>query len=457
MKIQKFFLLSIVCSLLVYANNQIQDEVDSEEAQVGNNTQTSQDKDSNGFFLHGGLEVFNRTSFSLKQIIPSNSYGYVLAHLSGGYHYKGFEVVLGAVSAGLSHDTSNGLGFNYVGNYVWYNLEVATANTAHRTFVHNAHIKYENDMMSIKAGRFLQENDDWFNSYAEGINAVFKFANHYHIKLFGTSSLALVGYGWLNDFSRAYSTYGIVNAEIGYENDFLKTALFAYYGYKEYIAPGLNLELYFGKQDFIAYTTKINALFPIHSQSIESIGRYYFGGSVNGGSFNSSPVGFTSSILVRQDIDFFDTYKIALAVYKNIGNANARMGLFGNPIGIDVFDNSVYEHGTSLNASVAPDALSALIFTQAKYENLAKYVKSISVGLDGRYTTSPSADEYSIKLNFNWGITKGLSLGLILNYYTHTIKNSSWYNGGLDGIALNQDAHYRLDRSYLMSRIAYEF
>ena len=197
-------------------------------------------------------------------------------------------------------------------------------------------------------------------------------------------------------------------------------------------------------EDFIAYNTKITAIFPIHPASIVDIGNYYFNGF-------KDPTGFTSSILVRQDIDFFDTYKVALAIYKNIGNANARIGLFGNPIGIDIWDNSVYTTGASLNASVAPDALSVLLFTEARWDNLAKWVKSLSVGIDGRYTTAPSADEYSLKLLVDWGITDTIKLGVIINYYTHFMYSSAWDNEGV------VSGNHILDRSYLMTNIAYNF
>lgn len=398
-----------------------------------------------GVFLTGGIEIFNKTSFHTKQILPSNSYGYVLGDLNVGYKYKFFEVMLGGVAAGLTYDSTRGLAYNYVGYYPGWNLnQEPTRDNTSNIFIHNAFIKFDNDMVNVKLGRFQQEDDDWFDSYAEGANIVFKFAKYWHIKLFGSTTVALVGNGWLTDFSTVYSTYGIVNAEAGFKNDTAKFDIYVYYGYREYVAPGFNLNLNFGTKDFIAYNTKITAIFPIHPASIVDIGNYYFNGF-------KDPTGFTSSILVRQDIDFFDTYKVALAIYKNIGNANARIGLFGNPIGIDIWDNSVYTTGASLNASVAPDALSVLLFTEARWDNLAKWVKSLSVGIDGRYTTAPSADEYSLKLLVDWGITDTIKLGVIINYYTHFMYSSAWDNEGV------VSGNHILDRSYLMTNIAYNF
>lgn len=403
---------------------------------------------SDGIFFHGGLEVFNKTAFSTQQTsknpLPTASYGYVLGELSVGYKYKAFEVALGGVAAGITIDSTNGLAYNYVGaNPGWNLTQTATADNASRMFIHNAYFKYSRENFEIQLGRFAK-NSDWVAAYVEGVDAFYSFAKHYHVRIFGMSTLALVGAGWLNTFATTYSSYGLMNAEFGYTSEMIKADIFAYYGIREYFAPGFNLELSFGKPESVAFTTKINVLFPYQFESMLDIDKYFWG------DFGAKNTGFTSSILVRQDVDFYDKYKVALAIYKNINNANARMGLFGNPIGIDVWDSSVYTTGSSLNASVAPDAFSFLFFTQVQYENMAKYVKRLVVGLDGRYTNAPSANEYSLKLHANWEIIDNLSLSAILNYYTMDMINPmAW--GGIT------NPRYTADRSYLMTTIAYMF
>lgn len=441
MRLHKILIFSALSLSMLYAR---QNEIAIMEQEHKNTESTIEQE--NGVFLHGGLEVFNKTAFSTKQALPNNSYGYALGQLGVGYKYNDFQVMIGAVAAGLTYDSTKGLGYNYVGAYPGYlNDKDATADNTHNAFVHNAYIHYQTDSLNIKAGRFEQEDDDWFDSYAEGINAVYKFADNFHVKFFGSSTVALVGNGWLTDFSTTYSTYGILNAEVGYNNDFLDAKAYVYYGAKEYVAPGLSVSANFGDKESVSYTTKLVALFPIHSKSILDIGNHFFADF-------KDPTGFTSSILVRQDIDIYDTYKIALGVYKNIGNANARMGMFGNPIGIDIWDNSVYGTGRSLNASVAPDALSVLLFTEARYEKLAKFVESLSFGLDGRYTTAPSATEYSLKFIIDWQIIDSVSLGLIANYYTHIMQNDAWNDSDI-----TISGRHVLDRSYLMSSVTYAF
>lgn len=413
------------------------------------NTESFIDSKQDPWILHGKLEVFNKTAFKIKQILPNNSYGYVLGSLSAGYQWKKFSVMLGGVAAGLSYDsTPDNRAIGHVGNYPGWNVLDGKSSVSN-AFIHDANIHYRDIVgsgyqLDVKVGRFQQEGDDWFDSYAEGVNAIMDF-NNYHIKLFGTTTVALVGSGWVNDFTNVYSTYGILNAEFGYRLDYnnylLNMKAYVYYGAKEYVAPGGNITLSFINDNDITYTTSLIALFPIHSASIRDLNRYFF-------SAFKDPVGFTSTLFVRQDIDFFNFYKVSLALYKNIGNANARMGLFGNPIGIDIWDNSIYSTGNALNASVAPDAFSVLLFNTITTEKCFQYC---SASLDLRYTTAPSADEYSLKLTYDLQIRRELSLKLIANYYTHVMKMDGWDESG------EVKGRHVLDRSYLMSQITYEF
>lgn len=407
------------------------------------------DKTEDGLFFHGGLEQYNKLAFATKETntnpLPSVSYGYMLGELTAGYKYKSFEVALGMVGAGLAYDSSNGLAFNYIGYYPGWNLNQSpSADNASRLFIHNAYLKYSIENLEITAGRFAKDSD-WVSAYVEGVDAIYSFSKKYHVRLFGMSTLALVGAGWLNNFATTYSSYGLINAEFGYTSEMLKAEIFGYFGASEYFAPGFDVTLFFGKRENIAYTTKINMLFPFQFSGIETLGNYFFG------DFGAKTTGFTGSILLRQDVDFFDKYKVAFAIYKNINNANARMGVFGNPIGIDVWDSSAYTTGSSLNASVAPDAFSLLLFTEARLGDMAKYLRGVTIGLDGRYTTAPSANEYSLKLSAGCDIVENLSVELTLNYYTMDMKDPAAWG------SITNKGRYFVDRSYFLTRIAYSF
>ncbi|PAU99474.1 hypothetical protein B9T66_07220 [Helicobacter sp. TUL] len=400
----------------------------------------------NGFFYTGGMELYNKNATTLAGSFPNNTYGYALGQLNVGYKHNGFEIVLGGAGAGLTHDSTKGLAFNHVGYWSGYRNDlVGSQANAHNIFVHNAYMRYEDENIDIKLGRFKQENDDWIDAYVEGMNAIVR-AGGFHLKLFCTSGIAFAGGGWFMDYERLFSTYGILNAEVGYANEHVKFDTYVYYGDREYIAPGANLEIYAGDSDMLGSTTKLTALFPIHNKGINSLGRHYF---ANFGDGDSS--GFSASLVARQDFDFLRHYNVSLAVYKNIGNANARMGQPGNPLGFYTLDNSVYSTGPALNAFLAPDAFSALFFSNVALG--ATKAGNFVFGLDGRYTTAPSAREHALKLHVDWEIDSHLTLGLIATYYISTpLEAGVW--------ALNGESYEvgkALDRSYVISQINYNF
>lgn len=411
---------------------------------------TESSKQSNGFFYSGGMELFNKNATTLAGSFPNNTYGYALGQINVGYKHNGFEIVLGGVGAGLTHDSTKGLAFNHIGYWSGYmndNASGAWQANAHNIFVHNAYMRFQNANFDIKLGRFKQENDDWIELYVEGVNAIMR-AGGFHLKLFGTSGIGIVGNGWLMDYERLFSTYGILNAEVGYQNEHIKFDAYVYYGNREYIAPGVNLEIYAGDSDSLGSKTKLTALFPYHHKGINDIGRHYFADFGDGDSS-----GWTSTLLARQDFDFLRRYNVALAVYKNIGNANARMGQPGNPIGIYTLDNSVYSTGPALNASLAPDAFSALIFTKVRLDT--SRVGGFCFGVNGRYTTAPSAREHSIKAYVDWEIDPHLTLSVIGTYYIHTpLEANVWLLGGVNA---SYEVGKALDRSYVISQISYNF
>lgn len=436
---QKLLITLSLLSLGLWA----QDSLDSVERSTESSKQ-------NGFFYSGGMELFNKNATTLAGSFPNNTYGYALGQINVGYKYDNFEVVLGGVGAGLTHDSTKGLAFNHIGFWSGYHNELnpersSARDEAHNLFVHNAYVRFQNESLDIKLGRFKQEDDDWIDVYAEGANAILR-ARGLHLKLFSTSGLAIVGSGWLMDYERLFSTYGILNAEVGYANEHFKLDAYVYYGNREYIAPGVNLEVYAGDRDTLKSTTKLTALFPYHHKGMEGIRRHYFADFGDGDSS-----GWNATLVARQDFDFLRHYNVALAVYKNIGNANARMGQPGNPLGLYTLDNSVYSHGPALNALVAPDAFSALFFSNITLSS-AKAGDFI-FGLDGRYTTAPSAREHSLKAHIDWEVDSQLTLSLIATYYISTpLEANVWAINGA-----SYEAGKALDRSYVISQVGYSF
>ncbi|WP_288643972.1 outer membrane family protein [uncultured Helicobacter sp.] len=434
----------------------ITQELDSQERNLNERESSAKQK----FALEAGVEIYNKFGLNGRGASPTDSYGYVLGQINGIYSYKGLEIKLGGAGAGLTYDstrygygaggfasTSGGFvneAYNYIGYWTGYDAKSpSSSNNTHNYFIHNANISYKGEHFSIIGGRFYENDENYYNAYAEGIKLKANSQNLY-AQISGISSGALVGDGFFWDYTRAYTPNGLLSANFGYKNDHFDLSAFYYYGISEYSAPGINASATFGNPSKIASNTRLNVIFPIYD-SFTQIGVLLT-------PLADKKPDFTSSILIREDIDFLDHYGVSLALYKNIGFANARIGLFGSPLGVNIWDNSVQVLGASLNAIAAPDALTTMIFTRAHYENLAPFVTALEFNLDGRYTTAPSSDEYSLKFSTIWSVTQKIDVLFIANYYTSVVKNIAWSRVSDSAFS----GTTTIDRSYLMTKINFK-
>ena len=446
-------------------------------------------EESHPFSFSAELEAFNKFGF-YNVVSPTDSYGYILGTLSGIYAHKfandsTLKVELGAAGAGLAYDSTHrrvfesaGLGYNYVGYYAGYRGDkAASATNTHNYYIHNAHIAYDSERISLKVGRFANDDGNYVVGLMEGADikatlATFDKGSIYR-RLEGISAFALLGDGFFWDFTQAYAPDGLLGAQFGGdvalgEKGKFDINAFYYYGISEYSAPGLDMKLDFErlsegdssqKKGFSSHT-RLNAIFPYYNSLQMRVAPLL-------GSFLLNPNvvakdNFTSSILARQDFRFYagnkGEYLLGVAAYKNIGLSHARVGLYGSPLGVNIWDNSVYGAGPSLNGIVYKDALSAFVFTKASYENLARFLQVFEAGLDFRYTTNTGStkalEEYSLKLSLDFTLTKNIAFGVIGNYYTSVV---------FDNNALNTDSSVgggevprgkAIDRSYVMTRIS---
>lgn len=429
-----------------------------------------QDDNTNGVFANAGLEFWHKTALNpTTQSLPNNTYGYTFGEANVGYKFLGgnLEMMIGGVGAGLINDSTQGLSYNHIGFYPgYYNDREATQNSAHYVFVHNAFIGYTNKEANRaygsgvmwKLGRFKRENDDWIDAYVEGVNARVQVSGVY-AEFFGTSGVALVGNGWLMDYNRLFAQSGILSLKAGYNATNTKADVYVYYADREYIAPGFNVEQSFGESEDSQFSahTKLTAIFPYYYSSIMNIGKHYFAniGADNGVRKDIS--GWSSTLFLRQDFNFVKKYNIALAVYKNFGAANVRVGQAGNPSGINFLDNSVYATGPALNALTAPDAISGLFFSEIQLSNPTKYTEAINFGLNLRYTSAPSALEHSILLHIDMHFSKAIAFGVVAGYYIHTMKDSGFIGIAPQNFTFNNGDSLRLDRSYITTRLSVGF
>ena len=422
-------------------------------------------------YFEAEMQAFNKISFNGRGDSPTESYGYILGAVSGVYDTTfgdthSLQVKLGVAGAGLSYDSTRraslagdgGLGFNYIGyNQGYDGRGSASATNTRNYYVHNASLAYKNQNFTLIGGRFFQDDDAYIVGYTEGLKLGIK-GNGFYADFNGISSTALLGDGFFWDYTRVYTPNGILGASVGYENANLAVRGFYYYGISEYSAPGFDIKMMFSNtESSFKSTTRLNVVFPIYDRLAMSV-PVLIGGLLKNST--GTDEGFTSSILARQDFDFHTQgagdYNLAFAVYKNVGFSQARLGLFGSPLGVNIWDNSVYASGPSLNAIVYPDATSAFVFTKARYEYLASLASALEFGLDGRYTTAPATDEYSLKLTINWELTKNVAFMLVGNYYTSVFRDPGAL---IDGNGSNVGAltrNQKIDRSYVMTQVSFK-
>ena len=446
-------------------------------------------QESHRFSFSGELEAFNK--FGLYNgISPTDSYGYILGTISGIYSHKfandsTLRFELGGAGAGLAYDSTRrgsqagdaGLAYNYVGYYAGYRGSgSATATNTHNFYIHNAHLAYNSERVSLKIGRFMHDDDNYIVGLMEGADLRADFAKFdkggIYGRVEGVSAFALLGDGFFWDFTQAYAPNGLLGAQFGgyvalSEASKFDINAFYYYGISEYSAPGVDMKLDFertkegadsSKKGF-ASSTRINAIFPIYDtlkmEVAPLLGNFLRNTS-------GSNEGFTSSILARQDFRFYagdkGEYLLGIAAYKNIGLSHARVGLYGSPLGVNIWDNSVYGVGPSLNGIVYKDAISAFVFTKASYENLATFLQGLQAGLDFRYTTNTQSakalEEYSLKLSLDFVLTKNVALSIIGNYYTSILFDNNALNVGFGGSGGEVSRGKSLDRSYVMTKIS---
>lgn len=443
----------------------------------------SKESPKSGVFPVIQAEAFNKFALGGDRTSPTESYGYMLGALGLELRAVGesgvIQVGFGGAGAGLAYDSTRKNGDNLGYNYIGYNQgydgkgEATTTNTRNY-YVHNAYLSIAQSAGSgsydLSLGRFFYDDGSYIASLVEGgkiryeSNSSYDTApSNFYTELAAISSTALLGDGFFWDYNRVYTPRGLISAKLGFSHSFEKSLLdisaFYYYGISEYSAPGLALEYqtnpYASSSSGFNASTKLNAVFPIYDRLYIQVPVLLNGFLRNE---NGREEGFTSTILLKQDFDFYkerSSYNLALAVQQNVGFSHARLGLFGSPLGVNIWDNSVYASGPSLNALVYKDAFSALFFTKANFaKTILGYKSQYGIGLDGRYTTAPAADEYSLKLTMDISFSQLLTLSLIANYYTSIYRHDSIFaSTPSQNIAPNT----AINRSYVMTKLSFDF
>ena len=437
------------------------------------------------FGYSGGVGTFSKFGFNNAKIdtangkYPTESFTTLFGRIDTTYNFKtlmdsnaidALKIGVGIAGNGLIYDSTskdgqptdwgygnsrNGSGLNsaYVG--AWYgNGKVGGSGGGVRNYIlHNAYLDFQSAYFNLKGGRY-ESAMDYFSGYTQGFNADlhFKVAANDELKIWWFSSWgrAFAYSQWFLDFYAPIildkeTNKGIHSGGIDYVHNSITTnngvkdgmsilfrpwaqfyaGLFGAYGGK------LDYQHYFGNGYGVGLTI----------QGYASVLDNVKGADKTSGNLNA--------ILKAYMFD----YNLRLGVYKNFGAANAYIGTYGNPLGIDQWTASVYDIGPSLNDITSPDAFSVWLSGGGAHGN---EVGTFSWEILGRYTTAPRSDEASVALSLRQGFNNGFALGLKLEWFSDTTK--AGYNPGASTPgSVNLQSKRTDDRSHAFVTLDYNF
>lgn len=361
----------------------------------------------------------------------------------------------------------DGLGYKYLGYYLGANgKEKASAKNTKDYFISNLYIGYDNDFFSLKIGRFLFKNTDWLTGNQEGGEIHLKpHFGEWTTDFFGviTEKKSSLGGKWLKDFKYLNSnTTPTIALGIKINNSSLSLTPYIQSQPNLYIMGGLHL-IYKGSfnigDTLIESQTDFIPMYVHHTQTAQNRFSVYDNGNraVFGPINPNKPYlyGYEGRLVEKggESLYLKQLFKInqnsikhhfGLQLYKNFGNPNEFIGGFGNPIGIDLNDSTIYDRGTANNAIFASDAFSNIFFYGLQYLHF-------DINVLNRYTISPRSNEESFSVNMSYLFDNKLSIGINLTYFDDRTKT------GYEVYQTYLKQDIKEDRSYVSTYIKHSF
>lgn len=434
---------------------------------------------------------FNNASIPESGIYPTDTFTTLFGRIDTTYNFKAFidssaiqtlKIGVGIAGNGLIYDstakdglgangTNSGLNSAYVG--AWYGNSVSGSAGGVRNYIlHNAYLDFQSDYFNLKGGRY-ESGMDYFSGYTQGFNADihFKVAPNDELKFWWFSSWgrAFAYSQWFLDFyaPKAHTNKSGKTINTGIHSggmDYVHNSISDNNGVKDgmsilfrpwtqfhaslFNAAGgkLDYQQYFGNGYGVGLT--------IQGYALNVVGKY------NTTKYNEEATALNEKIdklsgnlNVILKAYMFD-YNLRLGVYKNFGSANAHIGTYGNPLGIDQWTASVYDIGPSLNDITSRNAVSVWLSGGGAH---GYEVGTFSWEILARYTQSPRSDEQSVALFLSQAFKNGFAIGLKLEWLNDTTKagynpGASTTNGGTELSAKRTD-----DRSHAFITLDYNF
>ncbi|MDO7253678.1 outer membrane family protein [Helicobacter cappadocius] len=352
----------------------------------------------------------------------------------------------------------NGLAYNYFG--FWPGKDYRSPSTARTTrnyVLQNLYIGYTYDKyIEAKIGRFSVPGD-WLSGYIQGVSLQSYAVPYTRIWAFTTVKRASVGGKWLKDFKYMNQNIPVDNgkgfyvyaAGADFKRDNFIAQGYLYAQDSRFIAPGFHLGYdtnpEFKSEGFRSKTEILFLYMRVVGPALSKNTAYNnYDARINP---DSQVVGKGGeSLMIRQRFDI-GKYNIGAILYKNFGNPNEFLTPYGDPIGFDNYDNTVYD-SAAWNNIFRRDAISGFLFGGGTYTKLSWMVI-------GRITYSKRADEQAVAVNVDYKFPWNITAGVKVEWYNNTTFAGYTLGSGKATTILNKTISQ--DRSYASTYISYNF
>ncbi len=340
-------------------------------------------------------------------------------------------------------------GWYYVGRWQGYLMGAPWhaslyGNSVHaRAYVlYNAYLAYAyKDIALCQIGRY-PSRALFLNGYNQGFTC-FVQRGAWRLEWFSSYGRARANLQYIRDFyaplqydfaNGRRTNYGLHALSLFWRKKSWDLQAFFWFYPKNFIAPGgqitydtqRNLDSWRIQNHFYLW-------FPLYSHALAHT--YW----------RSSSMGRFSASLLWQQNFLISNYHFGWSLYKNFGNANARIARFGTPINYDTKDNTPYEG--RLDNLYNSNAITIAARGGGTY-------KKFSWEILGRLTYSPRADAQSLGLTCFYDVSARVRAMFRVNYYEASMHRG--YKVGYFGAPNLDFAPTTQDRSYVMTSISYK-
>ncbi|AFI04192.1 outer membrane family protein [Helicobacter cetorum] len=387
--------------------------------------------------LTGKISTYTKYGFNnqkyqpSKDIYPTGSYTSLLGEFNLSMNLlKGLRAEVGGMVATLPYDSTakqgnnipngqpgsrtdpyaSGMFWEYIG---WYAGHSGLHVQKPRYWMfHNAYLSYnyKKDRFSfgVKGGRYEAEDYDWFTSFSQGVEGFVKYKDT-KFRVMYSDARASASSDWFWYFGRYYTSgKALMIADLKYEKKGLKFNPYFYAIFERMFAPGFNLTYdtnpNFNDKGFRFVGTFVGLFpfFPITGRGNDII------------LFQQEPMGKNGQTYFLRTRFFYNKWQFGGSIYKNVGNANGDIGIYGDPLGYNIWTNSIYD--AEINNIVGANATNGFLYVGSHY-------KSFTWKVLGRITNSPRADERSLALFLSYFSNRfKVRLDLKLEYYGNITK-----------------------------------